>query len=236
VFKSVCVGALALLLAGCGVPASRPAVSKNTVAAGRAPNIAAGRIYHIDEGRSELRILVYRAGPLARLGHNHVMVNRSVHGMVSWAHAEGESSFSLQVPAAAFVVDDEAARLEEGADFAGEIADDAKSGTRRNMLGTAVLDADEFPEISVDSIAISGMPDPPGSALLIASVAVRVAGHESRFDVPVTFTGDSRRLSASGSLELRQSALGLSPYSLMMGALQVQDALKIKFEFVAVEG
>ena len=35
-----------------------------------------GRVYRIDERQSELRILVYRAGPLARLGHNHVMVNR----------------------------------------------------------------------------------------------------------------------------------------------------------------
>jgi hypothetical protein len=42
-------------------------------------------------------------------------------------------------------------------------------------------------------------------------------------------------LSAKGSLELRQSAIGLAPYSLMMGALQVQDAMTIKFDIVATE-
>jgi hypothetical protein len=36
-----------------------------------------------------------------------------------------------------------------------------------------------------------------------------------------------------GSLELRQTALGLTPYSLMLGALQVQDAMTVKFSIVA---
>jgi hypothetical protein len=235
VFKSVWVGSLALLLAACTVPKPHPAVPQNAAASVPAPNSPVGRIYRVDEGQSELRILVYRAGPLARLGHNHVVVNRSVHGTVILRDAAAPS-FSLRVPAAAFVVDDARARAGEGADFAGDVPDEAKSGTLRNMLGTSVLDADEFPEIAVDCVAASGMPDLPGSGTLIASVVVSVAGHESRFDVPVVLTGDARRLSASGSLELRQSALGLTPYSLMLGALQVQDALTIKFQFVAIAG
>jgi hypothetical protein len=233
VFKSVCVCALALLLAACGVPKPRPAAPEKSGAPPPAAEPATGRIYRIDEGQSELRILVYRAGPLARLGHNHVIVNRSVHGMVSLG-ADQDASCSLKVPAAAFVVDDARARLEEGADFPGEIPDDAKSGTLRNMLGTSLLDADEFSVIAVDCISVSHLPELPGAGRLTAKVAVSVAGHESSFDIPVTLTGDSRRLSATGTVELRQSALGLTPYSLMMGALQVQDALTIKFEFVAV--
>ena len=34
-------------------------------------------------------------------------------------------------------------------------------------------------------------------------------------------------------MELRQSALGLTPYSIMFGALQVQDAVTIKFRLIA---
>jgi hypothetical protein len=232
VFKCVSVGALALLLAACGVPKPRPIAPPNTAAP--APKPAAGRTYRIDEGRSELRILVYRAGPLARFGHNHVIVNRSIHGTVSLG--EKGAAFSLRVPAAAFVVDEARARSEEGAGFPGDIPDDAKSGTLRNMLGTAVLDAGEFPDISVECVSVSQMPELPGSGRPIATVAVSVAGHESRLDVPVMLTGDSGALSASGSLEIRQSALGLTPYSLMLGALQVEDTLTVKFNFVAIEG
>jgi len=213
-----------------------------------------GRNYRIDSNQSELRILVYRAGPLARFGHNHVMVNRKVRGEVNLADAAGASMFSLIVPAADFVVDEPEARSQEGPDFPGEIPDDAKAGTLRNMLSTSVLDADEFPEITVKSVAVPGAQGTQGAAdsgataqgiaaqsataqdvaTLTATVAISVAGHESTIDVPFTLRSDSSHLSATGSLELRQSTLGLTPYSLMLGALQVQDAMTIKFTLVAV--
>jgi YceI-like domain len=159
--------------------------------------------------------------------------------------------FSLVIPAAGFVVDDPQARSEEGPDFPGEIPEDAKSGTLHNMLSAAVLDADEFPSITVNSVAVAGAPGEPGgtpgepgatapvavapgTAVLTATVAISVAGHESRLEVPFTLQTDSSRLSATGSMQVRQSSIGLTPYSLMLGALQVQDAMTIKFKFVAV--
>ncbi len=133
------------------------------------------------------------------------------------------------MPAADFEVDEAKARSEEGPDFPGEIPDDAKSGTLRNMLGTALLDAAQFPVITVDSMGVAGTKTDP-----IVTLIVRVAGRESRLDVPFTLRSDPHRLIASGSLELRQSALGLTPYSLMLGALQVQDMVRLKFKIVAV--
>ena len=95
------------------------------------PNLPlTGRVYRIDESRSELRILVYRSGPLAHFGHNHVIVNHSVRGAVRLAEAAGESEFTLSIPVAGFVVDDAAARREEGPDFAGEISVDANRALR----------------------------------------------------------------------------------------------------------
>ena len=187
-----------------------------------------GKTYRIDEARSELRILVYRAGPLARLGHNHVVVNRSLQGAAKVAG--GGSGFWLKIPAKGFVVDEPQARSEEGVDFAADVPDDAKSGTLAHMLSAAVLDADEFPEISVTGVA-----GPPDAHPMVVAVTVRVAGHESTIDAPFTLDIDSGSMSASGSLEIRQSALGLTPYSLMLGALQVQDTLTVKFKIVAVD-
>jgi hypothetical protein len=239
VFKGIKLGVVALLLAACTAPGPRHATPQNSGESPAAPP-SHGKLYRIDESRSELRILVYRAGPLAHLGHNHVMVNRSIHGVVNLADSAAETQFSMEVPAAAFVVDDAQARSEEGPDFAAAVPDDAKSGTLHNMLSTSLLDADEFPMITIKSIAIAGAgaPGTPRSDLQDAgpvtfTVAVSVAGRESRLDVPFTLHRDSDRLSAVGSLELRQTALGLTPYSLMLGALQVQDAIRIKFNIVA---
>lgn len=185
-----------------------------------------GKTYGINQAQSELRVLVYRAGPLARLGHNHVMVNRSLHGAAKVAG--GASGFWLSVPAGSFVVDDLQARREEGADFAADVPDDAKAGTLEHMLSPAVLDAGQFPDI-----AVSGIAGPAGGRQMTATVTVRIAGHESSVEAPFTLDIESGRLTAAGSLELRQSALGLTPYSLMLGALQVQDALTVKFKIVA---
>jgi hypothetical protein len=232
VFKSFGVGVVALLLTACGALMARHAAPPSTEKAISRPGLPPGTVYRVDASQSELRILVYRAGPLARFGHNHVIVNRRVRGAVSLGDVPGESVFWLDVPVDGFVVDDPEARRDEGADFAGDVPDDAKTGTLHNMLSAALLDADEFPLITVNSVAEPGAQD--GAGALSATVAIGVAGHESKVDVPLTLHVDSRRLWASGSVDLRQSMLGLTPFSLMLGALQVQDAMTIKFEIVAV--
>jgi len=170
---------------------------------------------------------VYRAGPLANLGHNHVVVNRGVTGLVQVGSTISSSSFSLKVPVESFEVDDPEARREEGSDFPGDVPADAKSGTRRNMLGAAVLNAAEFPVITVTSVTLSGTPD-----ALSAELTVSVAGHETTITAPCTLQGDEHRLTAAGSMELRQTAVGLAPYSLLHGALQVEDAMQVKFSIV----
>ncbi len=228
-FKNFGLGVLASLLAACGALQSRHSAPPSPPPAPGLEVPLPGKSYTIDAGRSELRILVYRAGPLARLGHNHVLLNRAVHGAVSFAE-HGVARLSLEVPVAAFAVDEPAARREEGADFGGEIPEDAKSGTLHNMLSAALLDAVEFPVIGVNASAAGA---PASGTQLVATVAFRIAGHDSTIDVPFVLDGDSHSLSATGSLELRQSALGLTPYSLMLGALQVQDAITIKFRLVA---
>jgi hypothetical protein len=234
VFKNLSVGALALVLAACGAPRPRQATPQNPdESAWRAELMVPGTIYHIDASQSELRVLVYRAGPLARLGHNHVVVNRALRGAINLTGAASSTVFWLNVPVAAFVVDDAEARLDEGSDFAADVPDDAKAGTLQNMQGAAVLDAAEFPVIIISSVDVSGPQGASNAGSMTATVAISVAGHESKIDVPFTLESDSRHLSATGSLELRQSALGLTPYSLMLGALQVQDAMTIKFKIVA---
>ena len=218
---------LALLVAGCGAPESRQSAPHGATNPA-SPRGIAGSIYRIDSAQSELRLLIYRAGPMALLGHNHVIINRTLGGWVRYAGTVSEASFALTVPDAGFVVDDDAARREEGADFAEETPEEAKSGTLRNMQGAAVLDAAQFPEITVRSVTVTGT-----QGEFTATVAVSVAGHVSTLDVPFTLETSPGRFTASGELWVRQSALGLTPLSVMLGALRVRDDMRIKFRFVA---
>jgi polyisoprenoid-binding protein YceI len=228
VFNRIAVAVLVLSLSACGAPRPRPSAQQPPNGpAETVQSLPPPGAYKIDSSHSELRILVYRAGPLAGLGHNHVMINREVTGVVQVGSTIAASSFSLQVPLESFVVDDANARREEGSDFQGDIPEDAKSGTRRNMLGAALLNAGEFPEVTVKSVTLSGTLD-----ALSADLSIAVAGREATISTPFTLQGDAHELIAAGSVELRQSALGLTPYSLLHGALQVQDAMQLKFSIV----
>ncbi len=246
--KRLGVGVLALALLSCGAPRPRhgppgadhgpvpgapgPGASGPGSPAPGAPAQAAPgtHVYRIDPEQSELRVLVYRAGPMARFGHNHVLINRALEGRVMLAEPRTASSFSMSVPVAGFVVDEPQARQQEGADFPGEIPDDARSGTLHNMQSAAVLDAADFPVVAVDSVAVT-----QAAGGMIATVAITLKGQVSRIDAPFELAGDSHTLSASGSVELRQSALGLVPFSIFLGALQVEDGLQLKFKITAVE-
>jgi hypothetical protein len=184
--------------------------------------------YRIDSSQSELRLLVYRAGALASLGHNHVILNRSVNGSIEVAPTMAASSFTLSAAVAAFIIDDLQARSEEGEDFAGEVSDGAKSGTWNNMTGPAVLNAVQYPVISVHSIrleVLQGMPT--------ATVVVSIVGHDSNIVVPFVLHNETYGLSATASFELSQSAIGLTPFSLMLGALAVRDTLLVKLRVIA---
>src|ERR1700729_3212874 len=227
-FNKIACAVLVLTLAACAAPRPRPVAPPVPARPGAIlQSLPAPGEYPIDSKTSELRLLIYRAGPLANLGHNHVMVNRAVTGLVQVGSSISASSFALKVPVEGFVVDDAEARREEGSDFPGDIPPDAKSGTRRNMLSAAVLNAAEFPEITVTSVTLSGTPD-----ALSAELTISVAGHEAKISAPCVLQGDEHRLTAAGSMELRQTAVGLAPYSLLHGALQVEDAMQLKFSIV----
>jgi len=184
--------------------------------------------YRIDSSASELRLLVYRTGALASLGHNHVILNRSVTGSIDVAATLDASSFTLRAPIAAFIIDDSQARAEEGEDFPGDISDEAKTGTYNNMTGSALLDSIQYPVIEVRSLHVQQSP-----GTFTAILAVRVAGRETNLSLPFVLKREAYGLSASASFELRQSALGLTPFSLMLGALAVRDAMDVKLRLAA---
>jgi hypothetical protein len=228
VFNRIAIAVAVLSLAACAAPRPRP-VTQQLPAGAALQALPAPGEYPIDSSGSELRLLVYRAGPLANLGHNHVMVSRAIIGRVQIGADVPASSLTLRTRADSFVIDDAQSRQEEGGDFPGDIPEDAKAGTRRNMLSSAVLNAAEFPDITVKSVSLTGT-----LSEMNADLEISAAGHTSRLSVPLSLQGDAHRFTAAGSMELRQTALGLIPYSLMHGALQVQDAMQLKFKITVL--
>ena len=221
--------ACALFMAACAAPPLHqpvPPPAAGTPAATTGLQALPAGTFHIDGSRSEIRVLVYRAGPFARFGHNHVLVNRTLSGMLEAQH---EPNLWLVVPASGFVVDDAEARRAAGEDFPPDVPEDAKAGTRHNLLSEAVLNAAAFPDITISASGLLHTAEG-----WTATLFIRVVGHESSRQVPFTVTRHDAALAVSGALDIKQTELGLTPYSLMGGALQVQDGLHIEFTLVAL--
>lgn len=183
--------------------------------------------YAVDPQASEVRLLVYRDGPLARFGHNHVFIGR-VEGEIRAGDTASGSAFRLEIPVGSFEVDPPAARAEEGAEFATQVSEQARLGTRENMLGGEVLDARRYPVIGIVSVALAG---PRWNPTVTARVTLHGATRDLRFPAAVFQSGDA--LEVIAGFRVRQSDFGIKPFAALGGGLLVRDAIDIRLRIVA---
>jgi hypothetical protein len=64
-------------------------------------------------------------------------------------------------------------------------------------------------------------------------VQIRVRDQVHVFSVPVSYTLGANELLAQGELTLKQTDLGLAPFTALLGALAVQDEMQLQFHIVA---
>jgi polyisoprenoid-binding protein YceI len=209
---------------------------------GQAPPVAPGQLhegspYDISAGESLLTVLVFRGGPLAKAGHNHVIACHCLRGTFYVpAHDLTRTTFEVHFPVAELTVDEAGLRAKENearqpngpADFPPDVPDSAKEGTRKNMLGAALLDAEHFPDIELRSSSLA-----QSQSQWLAHVQVTVRGHESDIAVPVRYEPHGDEIVLSGEFPLKQTDLGITPFSALLGALQVVDEMKVRFHIVA---
>jgi polyisoprenoid-binding protein YceI len=192
---------------------------------GLAAGAQESREYTVDPSASDIHWLVYKAGTLSKLGHNHVISVAELTGRVTVADDLAASKFELSFPVASLVVDDPRLRANLGEDFASVPTAEDKAGTQRNMLTDKVLDGEKFGAISVRGSGPSGA---GGSQTL--SVSVELLGRTVALTVPTKVVVNGDTLTASGEFELTHEALGMKPFSVMLGALQVADNMKFIYQ------
>ena len=241
----------ALLLSACPLRPQAPAepvAGAPPAAAEETPAPHEGTPYDVVADESLLIIRVYRGGALASAGHNHVIASHALSGTVYVPGDLMRTSFELRFPVAGLTIDEAALRGRENpADFPPDVPESARQGTRRNMLGEALLDAERYPQIILRALRLevrgAAAPD-AGAAGGSASAAARegtvmtrvqttVRDEVRAITVPVSYRLEGDALTASGDATLRQSELGLTPFSAMLGALQVQDEMRVSFRIVA---
>jgi len=177
-------------------------------------------VYRIDPALSLVVIEVRRGGSLASLGHDHVVASHDVRGYV----APGEARADLYVRLDRLVVDERELRAE--AVFDSAPPEEAIAGTRENMLYKLRADEHPFALISVRSVEA----DATGIRL---NVAITVNGMTRTMRIPAQIEIAADEVNVSGGVTLEQSGFGIVPFSILGGALQVQDPVAIRFRIRA---
>ncbi len=181
--------------------------------------------FRIDSDSSWLRVLVYRGGLLRGFGHNHVVSHNELTGTVTVPRDPLQSTLMLEFRIADLVVDEPELRTLEGDDFRRQISPKDIAGTRANMLGKKLLQADQFPSIEIRSGKFTGsMPD------IEVEAAVSVRGAEFTIVFPATVVLSNDSFVASGELKIGHAEIGLSPFKAVLGTLRVRDVLVLKYE------
>jgi hypothetical protein len=222
------VAVLAVLLAACASQvAAPPKIEKRGPAdfphAYYRRLLAQGKpLFRVDPARSLVVIEVRRGGSLAQFGHDHIIASHDVAGYI----APDEGRADLYVPLDALVIDEPALRAEAGFDTQPSPADIA--GTRRNML-EKVLETDQHPYALIalnDSV--------PGGSAQQLPVTVTLHGTTRSVDAAAQFEEATEEISVTGILAIDQSRFGIAPFSVLGGAIAVQDRVNITYRIRAL--
>lgn len=176
---------------------------------------------------SEIAVTVRRGGAFARLGHDHVVAVRGLEGRATAGSAGEPAHAVFRFRLDAMEVDNGDMRAKAGLDSTPSA--DAIAGTRHNML-VKVLDAEHYPEVLVQATQ-------SGPAELQADITLH--GVTRRYTIPAEIrrgADGQGGISASGTFTLRQTDFGITPFSVLGGALAVQDTLELRFAVRAAPG
>jgi len=184
-------------------------------------------IYQIDSEQSYIHIYTGTAGFLKGLSHKHQIAIRDFQGEIV---LDGDASIAqFSIRPLEFLVDaDEERALAIDEAYQSKVASWIKTGTKKNMNGKRLLEADLHPLIHV-------VVQPKNLASqTVFAVEIKLKGAKYQLDIPGSLQIDGQRIVAAGDVELSHRDLGLKPFSIPGGASKVADKLRFVFDIQAV--
>jgi polyisoprenoid-binding protein YceI len=178
-------------------------------------------VFRVDAAHSLVVLEVRRGGSFAQFGHDHVISSHDLAGNI----APGEGRADLYVPLGELVVDDQDLRAAAGLGPPPDPSD--IEGTRHNML-EKVLDAGRYPYalIRVDTVAATNGAGP-------FRVAMTLHGTTHLVDATTRVDIAAGEIALTGTAAIDQSEFGITPFSILGGAIAVQDRVNIRFQIYA---
>jgi len=164
----------------------------------------------IDVAKSVLTVRVYKTGLFSAFAHDHEVRAPIQKGTFD----EQKRSVELEVGARELKV------LDPG------VSESDRSQVQHTMLGTKVLDSEQFKEIKFRSTSIEAS----GSGKWTVTGALTLHGQTHPVKVVVEGANGHYR----GSTKLLQTEFGITPVTIGGGAIKVKDEVRIEFDIVGM--
>ena len=181
------------------------------------------KTYEIDQEHSYIHVYTGTAGLLKAFSHKHLVSIRGIEGTVHYNESNSWASFSVYPDQ--FTVDDDIERSQAiDEDYQKEVAEWIKDGTKKNMNGEKLLDAELYPVIQV---AVT--PENLASETNFFG-EISLKGQQYQKVVPGTLSISEAHISAQGDFYLSHDDLGLQQFSVPGGAAKVAAELRFVFD------
>ena len=182
-------------------------------------------VFRLDPTLTRIDIVVRRDGPLARFGHDHVLTIQDPEGFLMLDTADSGPRADLRFRPDHLSVDGAEARARHDLDTEPDAA--AIDGTRKNLLAY-VLDAESWPwtTLALSDFELRG-------DLYSARITVRINGTESSVRQSFRLQQNGARVTVDGIFVMRQTDLGIEPFSTLGGGLRVADPMEIHYHLEA---
>src|SRR3546814_1396569 len=132
------------------------------------------------------------------------------------------AQFALHFRLDQLQIDDAALRIATGGNFGTPRSKADIDGTQKNMLKS--LDAERDPDVVIRSVKLAGE-----WPMLVADVAITLHGVTRIQSIVMAAVRDGDSIKTDGRFALRPSGFGIAPFSILGGALAVDDVLAISF-------
>jgi hypothetical protein len=202
--------------------------------------------WSVDLGRSLFAVLTRKAGPAARLAHDHLIVARAPRVELGLDPSAPESArLAVTIPVQSLDVDPPAeraarsARLRELGLLDAELppVDEGDRGkVRVAMLDEGQLDGARFPAVSAELVALERRGGGAAARVALgwdATVRLTVRGRTVEKRVPARWELVDGELRAEAVAEARFTEFGIEPYSAFLGAVRNADLFHFVVEIVA---
>lgn len=170
--------------------------------------------WQLDHSDGQLSVRTGVTGRAARMGHRLTIAMNSWHATVAWSDGEPSEVH--------MTVDVDSLEVLGGEGGVTPLSGPEKLLARSNAL--KVLDVKRFPQIVFDTTAIERTDT---AYRLAGTVQIHGTARDIAVDLSVEDSGDVWRMSAD--VDVRQTDFGLKPYSMLMGAMKVADAVTVSF-------